>query len=148
MSAWFDWTDGSRLFYWRWGEWTKDARDGVRFCHLAKPERWFGRNYPAPPREAELKLRGKEDKLWYRRYITRGFIDLLVARFTVDKAGDDIRAVWDSRRNGHNATLWSPSFRMPTFRNLTNMAIKHLGVSLQDYLDGKAGPVLQRPPPI
>ena len=34
---------------------------------------------------------------------------LLIPRFSVPKA-DDIRVVWDSKVNKHNAALWAPSF--------------------------------------
>lgn len=134
--SWWEWSDGSRLYFWRWGEWAVDARDGIEFWHRRDPEPWFGRNFPAPTRDAEEKLRSKEIKLWFRRYLLRGFITMIVCRFAVKKTLWDIRAVWDSKRNGHNQTLWAPRFRMPTFRNLTNLVIKWLPCSLQDYLEG------------
>jgi len=119
-SDWWTWADGSRLFFWRWGEWWKDARDGVPLFHKSEAKPWFGRNFPAPSPEAEEKLRQKEDILWFRRYLECGFITMMVSRFGVPKPGN-IRCVWDSKRSGHNDTLWAPGFMMPTFQNLTNL---------------------------
>jgi len=62
---------------------------------------------------------------------------MLVSRFGVKKGVDNVRCVWDSKRNGHNDTLWAPGFRMPTFRNLANLVIKQLPGNLRDYMDGK-----------
>lgn len=137
LSTWWEWSDGSRLFFWRWREWSRDARDGIKFWHRTDPVPWFGRNLPAGSAEAESKLRAKETTLWYRRYLERGYVRMMVSRFGVKKGDSDVRCVWDSKRNGHNDTLWAPGFRMPTFRNLANLVVKRLPGSLRDYLDGK-----------
>ena len=81
---------------------------------------------------AEEKLRSKEDKLWYRRYLERAFISMLVSRFGVKKGVDDIRCVWDSKRNGHNETLWAPSFMLATFDNMCDLVT---GDSWQEDMD-------------
>ena len=37
---WFEWKDGSRLFFWRWPkEWQVEARDGSPIHHYYKPKR-------------------------------------------------------------------------------------------------------------
>ena len=89
-STFWDWEDGSRLFFWRWGEWWKSARDGEPFYHEKPPPEWWGRNTPAPSWEAELKLREKEDKLLFRRYLESGYISCIVNRFAVLKAETEI----------------------------------------------------------
>ena len=34
-STWWEWSDGSRLHFWRWPDvWRHEARDGARACHL------------------------------------------------------------------------------------------------------------------
>ena len=48
------------------------------------------------------------------------FNDLVTPKFPVEKAKDvqtgkiDVRAVWDSKRNGLDATMWAPKFMLPT----------------------------------
>jgi hypothetical protein len=39
-ATWWDWADGSRLYFWRWPDcWQKEARDGVKACHVSWPDR-------------------------------------------------------------------------------------------------------------
>lgn len=50
-STWWDWSDGSRLLFWRWPEaWRQEARDGARGHHMSYPEprKYSGRT---PPQE-------------------------------------------------------------------------------------------------
>lgn len=132
-STFWDWSDGSRLFFWRWQHWWKSARDGEVLFHEEPPPKWFGRNLPAPSWHYELLLREKEQKLVYRRYLEFGFADCVVPRFGVPKSEDDIRLVWDATRNGMNSTLWAPAFWMPMFRTLADLVIKWLPCSVADY---------------
>lgn len=135
-STFWDWADGSRLFFWRWKHWWKSARDGERLFHEAPPPKWMGHSLPAPTEHYELLLRKKEEKLLHRRYLELGFVDCVVPRFGVPKGDDDIRLVWDASRNGINETLWAPSFWMPTFRTLQDHIIKWLPCSVSDYMAG------------
>ena len=137
LSTYWEWKDGSRLFFWRWEHWWKTARDGEPFYHIKPPPNWMGRNPPAETWEYELKLREKEDKLVHRRYVEVGFVDCFVSRFGVAKGPLDIRLVWDAKRNGYNLTLWAPSFWLPTFKTLTDFIIKWLPCTLVDYIEGK-----------
>eukprot|EP00978_Attheya_sp_CCMP212_P041694 scaffold242352_cov51-Attheya_sp.AAC.1 len=73
----------------------------------------------------EQWLRQKEDILIDWRYVEESkFVELLVSRFGVPKALDnngkllDIRCVWDSKKNGHNQTLWAPGFMNQSFSHL------------------------------
>ena len=43
LSSYWDWKDGSRLFFWRWGTWWRSARDGEPFYHVSAPPTWMGR---------------------------------------------------------------------------------------------------------
>ena len=135
-STFWEWDDGSRLIFWRWREWWKPARDGEPFWHEEEPPKWMRRNTPAPSWEYELLLRAKENKLVARRYLECGYISCIVPRFGVSKGEFDIRLVWDAKRNGYNLTLWCPSFWLPTFATLSNLIIKWIPCSLQDYLNG------------
>eukprot|EP00956_Cyclotella_meneghiniana_P029273 scaffold70321_cov60-Cyclotella_meneghiniana.AAC.2 len=136
-STFWDWEDGSRLFFWRWEHWWKSARDGEILFHETDPPRWMGRNLPAPSPHYETFLRKKEAKLVHRRYLEFGFVDSIVPRFGVPKGDDDIRLVWDATRCGANETLWAPSFWMPTFRTISDLIIKRLPCSVSEYFEGK-----------
>jgi hypothetical protein len=124
-SSWFDWSDGSTLHFWLWPEeWRVDMRDGVPMWHETPFIPWFGQNTKSEP-EMEHWLRQKEDILIDRRYVEESrFVELLVSRFGVPKAVDDngklldIRCVWDSKKNGHNQTLWAPGFMNQSFSHL------------------------------
>eukprot|EP00956_Cyclotella_meneghiniana_P033673 scaffold98222_cov35-Cyclotella_meneghiniana.AAC.2 len=135
-STFWDWDDGSRLFFWRWEQWWKSARDGEILFHECDPPRWMGRNLPAPSPHYETLLRKKEGKLVHRRYLEFGFVDSIVPRFGVPKGDDDIRLVWDATRCGANETLWAPSFWMPVFRTIQDLIIKRLPCSVTDYFLG------------
>jgi hypothetical protein len=136
-STYWDWADGSRLFFWRWEHWWKSARDGEVFFHEEPTRKWMGYSLPADTWHYELLLRKKEEKLIQRRYLEDGYVDCIVPRFGVPKGEDDIRLVWDASRNGVNETLWAPSFWMPTFRTLQDLIIKWLPCSVSDYFEGK-----------
>lgn len=116
MSAdWWEWTAGSRLFFWRWPEKHQiPARDGYRpyFVHESPA-------YKRPqPYECQAEMRNKvteklstvRDKL----YITKGEVQSLTSYFWVPKGASDIRMVYDASRSGLNQALWAPNFVLPT----------------------------------
>ena len=72
-STYWDWADGSRLFFWRWKWWWKSARDGEVLFKLDTPPKWMGTSFPTDTWEHELQLREKEMKLVHRRYVEFGF---------------------------------------------------------------------------
>jgi hypothetical protein len=87
-----------------------------------------------------LQIRKKIFQLKFRWYLEEGPPELITPRFAVEKVSDeagnvlDIRAVWDAKRNGLNATLWCPKFSLPTTQDAENMVIKWLQVPVGDYL--------------
>ncbi|KAL3794045.1 hypothetical protein HJC23_008933 [Cyclotella cryptica] len=143
-SDYWDWHRGSRLFFWRFPEesgWIKDARDGVKFWHLTKVLTGMHfQNIPASSREAKLQLRSKVFQIYFRWYKEKGSPDLITPRFPVKKVVSnnskvlDIRGIWDAKRNGLNATLWCPSFALPTTQDGADMAVKWLTVTVGEYL--------------
>ena len=147
----WEWHRGSRLFFWRFPKacgWQRDARDGVEFWHLANPPtgRHFA-NIPATTREGELQIRAKVLQLVFRWYLEKGPLDLVIPTFPVEKVVDenstmvlDIRAVWDAKRNGLNATLWCPKFCLPTTRDAEDLVVKWLSVPVGSYLRGGLPP--------
>ena len=47
-STWWDWSDGSRLFFWRWPDpWRLEARDGAKSYRMAEPP--HRRHFPRVP---------------------------------------------------------------------------------------------------
>ena len=124
-STFMEWADGSRLFFWRWPrEFRDDARDGMKLWYNSPTQRWFGTSTPADSLEAELKMRDKEEKLISRRYLEQGkgvYVESVVPRFAVSKGSDDIRVVWDARKNGVNEHLWAPHFFLPGSQNLEHL---------------------------
>ena len=129
-SDWWEWSDGSRLHFWRWPRdlWY-ETRDG-RVCY------WESAAAPSlscPKMVAEPKVQDmmnrKIQKFLDRRYIVPGPVTHLTFLFWVAKGDDDIRIVWDSSGNGVNATIWTPSFGIPSVRTLTCYIIAgtHMG---------------------
>ena len=115
-------------------------RDGIPFYHLAAPPMGHAHNMPAPSRQAEIKTRKKVFQLRYRHFIERGFTDLITQRFSVVKLEVDgvireIRVVWNSKSNGHNATLWAPGFMLDDIGDVIEMVTKWLSVPVAAYLD-------------
>ena len=130
-SDYWEWHRGSRLFFWRYPVgpnypgWLEDARDGVPFFHRSDPPKGMHfQNIPCSTREGELQLRSKIFTLMFRWQIEKGYKDLVIPTFPVEKFNEggiiDIRAVWDAKRNGLNATLWPQAFacRPPAMRRI------------------------------
>ena len=140
-TSYWHWHRGSRLFFWRFPrEFQKMMRDGTPFYHIAESPVGFAHNMPAPSREAEIETRKKVFQLRYRHFIERGFTDLITQRFSVVKLEVDgvileIRVVWNSSSNGHNATLWAPGFMLDNVGDVIEMVTKWLSVPVATYLD-------------
>jgi hypothetical protein len=47
-----------------------------------------------------------------QHFIEKGFTDLITQKFSIIKAVVDIQVVWNSKSNGHNATLWASGFML------------------------------------
>ena len=116
QSDWWNWSQGSRLLFWRWPPiWFEEARDGARGFHYSQPRPQF--RFPQVPLKEEWiieKDKEKLAKLIRREYITPGYCRLTVPRFPVPKGTDDIRVVWDLAKNGVNATMYTPTFFLAT----------------------------------
>ena len=143
-SDYWDWHRGSRLFFWRfpvgpdYPGWLEDARDGIPFFHRSNPPKGMHfQNIPCSTREGELQLRSKIFTLLFRWQIEKGYNDLVIPTFPVEKFNEggivDIRAVWDAKRNGLNATLWAPSFCMPTTKDAADLVVKWLLLPVAAY---------------
>ncbi len=75
-----------------------------------------------------------------RGFIERGYTDLITQRFPVVKVmvdGEvlDIQVICNSKSNGHNATLWAPSFMLDDIGDVKEMLVKWLAVPVAVYLN-------------
>jgi len=145
--TYFQWPRGSRIFFWEFDEeFRNEFRDGIPFWHLSKPPRGMTHNLPSPSREAEVIAREKVFRMRYQGYIERyKVVKLVVGRFSVvklmvDDEVLDIRVVWDSKSNGHNATLWAPGFMLDDCEDVKNMVVKWLSIPMGHYLEAGSPP--------
>ena len=87
-----------------------------------------------------MQVRGKVFQLYFWWYLEKGSPDLVTPRFPVEKVVSDdgkvldIRGIWDAKRNGLNATLWCPSFALPTMQDGADLAVKWLAVNVGENL--------------
>ena len=123
---WWEWTQGSTLFFWRWpGEYRKQARDGVRVFILNEkrlPRYFKKQHWPKDASQAdqvEAKIRKVRDN---RGYLELGHVCSLTGFFAVPKGSDDIRMVYDATKCGLNEALWAPNFALPTVESVINNA--------------------------
>ena len=80
-----------------------------------------------------------------RGFIEKGCTDLIMQRFPVVKVmvdGEvlDIRVVWNSKSNGHNAMLWAPGFMLDDIGDVKEMVIKWPAVPVAIYLNAGSQP--------
>ena len=91
-SNWWEWSGGSRLFFWRWTEeFRKSARDGIPVCWL--PGKQPTSKKPQPPvldKKVKEQMASKINKVRKRGYIAPGFVRSLIRFFAVPKGLDDI----------------------------------------------------------
>ncbi len=113
----------------------EQMRDGTPFYHIAPCPVGRAHNMPSPSREAKIKCRKKGFQLRYQHFIERGFTDLITQRFSIVNAIVDIRVVWNSKLNGHNATLWASGFMLDDIRDVVKMVTKWLAVPVAAYLN-------------
>jgi hypothetical protein len=114
-ATWWEWCDGSRLFFWRWpSKYRLAARDGLPMWRDQEYPRW--RRPQPPPRDEHLRglVRSKLAKVRARRYVAPGDVVSLTSYFSVPKGIDDLRMVYNGTSSGLNAVLWSPNFGLPT----------------------------------
>lgn len=118
-STWWEWTAGSRLFFWRWpAEYLLTARDDLKPRFRGRPIRWVNpQRVPANPGERDL-MRIKIQKVMDRGYIGPGRVLSLMNVFSGPKGEGDIRLVYDGTKSLLNTYLWAPWFCLPTLEGL------------------------------
>jgi hypothetical protein len=130
----FKWVRGSCIHYWKIPVddlhlgWLEEFRDGIKLMQLPGTTLPRGRhpNVKTETCEDELLTREKILRLRIYGYLEESDVKLVVPRFTVLKAGNDARVVWDSKANGHNACLWVPR------RKGVQMAVRAGGTLFRD----------------
>jgi len=149
-ASWWDWDQGSRLFFWRWPvEARVWARDGLPIYH--QPSRlpnYRTRQPPEPDPLVRTRVREKLDKFRGKRYVNCGTAMSLTPFFTVPKGDGDVRVVFDGTKSKLNDALWAPPFVLPTIVSLlrcvepgTWMADIDIGEMFYNYsLDSRIQP--------
>ena len=123
-SDWWNWSDGSRIMFWRWPRrYRKAVRDGTPlFIHPnLLPNYWKRQSWPSDA-DQRSKLKDKVSIPRGRRYITRGYVKSLTGFFAVPKGDNDIRIVYDASKCGLNDALWCPNFFLPTIDSVLRNA--------------------------
>jgi len=95
-------------------------------------------NYKSESCDDELKERDKVFQLRVNWYFEEGNVKLAIPCFANPKA-EDIRVVWDSKVNRHNAALWAPSFILADFGDLEETVIKWLSTLVANCLHLQKG---------
>ena len=110
----WNWNQGSRLFFWRWGEFREVARDGARsFVKGALPN--YSKRQRAPKKSKNLVLvQNKLKDVRKKGYIAKGEVISVTSLFDVPKGNDDIRLVYDATKSGLNEAVWAPWFSLQT----------------------------------
>jgi len=114
-STWWEWTDGSRPFHWRWPQWYRSIiRDGLPIYFRKRPPNWKKPQSDDKRPDVKAKVVRKLGKVRARRYIDSGHVTSLTSFFAVPKGEDDIRMVYDGTASGLNDAMWVPRFGMST----------------------------------
>ena len=118
-SSWWEWTEGSTPFFWRWPVWYQDKiREGT--------PPWLKGEVPksALPQRPEKDpfmwdaMRKKLEVPIAKGYLEWGMVLSLTSFFAVPKGPTDIRMVYDGTRSGLNEVLYAPWFPLPTVEQL------------------------------
>jgi hypothetical protein len=119
---WWEWRRGSTLMFWRWPPYARQlALEGHKPWFTSEPP---GRRVPQRAvRDADMRrtIRAKLDGPLQKRYIVAGTVKSLTNYFAVPKGETDLRMVYDATKTGLNASLWVPSFPLPTTDSLVNL---------------------------
>ena len=112
-TAW-TWERGSRLFFWRWGEFRDVARDGAKtYVQGTLPKCTKKQKAPKEKRTLEL-VQDKLANVRAKGYISKGPVVSVTSLFDVPKGDDDIRLVYNATDSGLNEAVWAPWFSLQT----------------------------------
>jgi len=134
-SSWWEWSDGSGPFYWRWPiRYQEYIRDGVAFPFLRSPPLHMNPQKGIVDDHRKQIVVDKLSKVLDRRYLGSGTVKSLTSFFDVPKGKDDVRMVYDGTINGFNDSIEVPRFGLPTISS-------HLRSMMPSYfmVDGDVG---------
>jgi hypothetical protein len=119
-AEWWEWSRGSRPFFWRWPPALRDlARDGFP-PYVSAPLPHYTRPQPfEKDAQVRRKVAAKLEVVRDKRYVCKGTVTSLTSYFSVPKGDQDIRLVYDASKSGLNKSLWAPNFGLPTVDTLT-----------------------------
>ena len=126
-TTFWEWCDGSSIFFWQWpARYKRALRDGTKlFVHWKHlPTFTDPQRLPKDP-EIRDKLLKKVQVPRSKRYIVPGNVKSKTGFFPVPKGENDIRIVYDATACGLNRALWSPNFYLPTIDSLLRNADEH-----------------------
>lgn len=114
-SNWWEWTLGSRPFFWRWPrEYMTIIRDGLHIWQIDPLPQWRVPQRKMPTPLMQAAVRRKLAGVRHKGYIKKGTVTSLTSLFAVPKGDDDIRLVYDGTKSGLNRAVWAPWFPLPT----------------------------------
>ena len=122
QSSFFEWKNGSNLLFWNWHR-------NLQTIAKVGFEPFIVGPLPNHKERASMfkspiydKILSKVIKALKRGYLIpthRSNIKSLIDYFAVDKAGSDIRVVFNGTSCGLNAAVWAPNFWLPTARSMS-----------------------------
>ena len=124
-SSWWEWENGSSLFFWRWHpDIREEVRDGLK-VHILNPLNLP--NFLVPqrlPSDGSTQVISTKVAIPVQKgYIEDGFVKSLSQFFAVPKVKEvlnntevvtDWRIVYDFTKSGLNDHIWAPNFPLPT----------------------------------
>ena len=118
-ASFWDWTDGTRLMFWRWPAPLRAwARDGLPVFRSGELPRYRTCQPPTVDAHTKSEVTAKLSKFVSRGCISPGPVTSLISYFGVPKGVSDIRLVFDGTKSGLNSRLWAPSFCLLTVESL------------------------------
>jgi hypothetical protein len=140
-SNWWEWSDGSRPYFWRWTpEYVEIIRDGLPIWELNDLPTWFVPQRAVQVPYMHLLVRKKLLIVRQRRYIVYGMVKSLTSLFAIPKGDEDIRLVYDGTKSSLNRAVWAPWFPLPTVES--HLRRVEPGTFMGDKILGKCSLIL------
>jgi len=116
---WWDWTLGSRPFFWRWNAPHQESvRDGFA-PWVQSPLPRYRRPQPfEKDKVVREKVASKLSAVRSRKYLRKDEVRSLTSFFSVPKGDQDICMVYDASKSSLNKSLWAANFGLPTVETL------------------------------